>query len=142
MGHKDGGALAMWVHGHARDQHTAAMVEEVSLTERRGNVRQRAWLTWIATEVRIRSDHRASDGRRRFPTRVRNPARTTTYPTSDVGDSGWQPGREILGCRHRRQPALKPAMSTEYECETLLSHNSTDTPRGSRSGGITRGVTS
>jgi integrase len=32
LGHKDGGALAMKVYGHLRDQHSAAMAEKVSFT--------------------------------------------------------------------------------------------------------------
>jgi integrase len=30
LGHKDGGALAMKVYGHLRDQHSAAMAEKVT----------------------------------------------------------------------------------------------------------------
>jgi len=30
LGHKDGGALAMRVYGHLRDQHSAAMAQRVT----------------------------------------------------------------------------------------------------------------
>jgi integrase len=32
LGHKDGGALAMKVYGHLRDQHSAAMASKVSFS--------------------------------------------------------------------------------------------------------------
>jgi site-specific recombinase XerC len=33
LGHKDGGALAMRVYGHLRDQHSAEMAQKVTFTE-------------------------------------------------------------------------------------------------------------
>ena len=33
LGHKDGGALAMKVYGHLRDQHSAEMVQKVTFAE-------------------------------------------------------------------------------------------------------------
>jgi hypothetical protein len=33
LGHKDGGALAMKVYGHLRDQHSAAMAQKVQFLE-------------------------------------------------------------------------------------------------------------
>jgi hypothetical protein len=32
LGHKDGGALAMKVYGHLRDQHSSAMAQKVSFS--------------------------------------------------------------------------------------------------------------
>ena len=32
LGHKDGGALAMKVYGHLRDEHSAAMAEKMNYT--------------------------------------------------------------------------------------------------------------
>jgi len=37
LGHKDGGALAMKVYGHLRDQHSAAMAEKVSFSKAPAN---------------------------------------------------------------------------------------------------------
>ena len=33
LGHKDGGALAMRVYGHLRDQHSAAMAQRVTFSK-------------------------------------------------------------------------------------------------------------
>jgi len=37
LGHKDGGALAMKVYGHLRDQHSVNMAQRVSFTKRTGD---------------------------------------------------------------------------------------------------------